>query len=141
MSESLPPFIKGIELCERFYREAVRPLLDRYFPGINHSAAKIEQGSEVLGFDTAQSRDHHWGPKVMIFVQEEEFEGLNNELSKIMGEELPFAFADYPTHFATSDTASGGIMQFTDQRPINHGVSVFGTYNPWFLRVLPRHRS
>jgi len=74
MIESLPPFIKGMELCERFYREAVRPLLDRYFPGVTHSAAKIDQGSEVLGFDTAQSRDHHWGPKVMLFVAEQDYE-------------------------------------------------------------------
>ena len=74
MSKSLPPFIKGMELCERFYREVVRPLVDRYFPSVKHSAAKLDYGSEVLGFDTEQSRDHHWGPKVMI-INEKAFSG------------------------------------------------------------------
>jgi hypothetical protein len=124
MSESFPSFIKGIELCERFYLEAVRPLLDRYFPGVNHSAAKIDQGSEVLGFDTAQSRDHHWGPKVILFMTEQDYDLLCTKISEVMSEKLPFTFAGYPTNFATIPTASGGVMQFTDKRPISHGVSV-----------------
>jgi hypothetical protein len=124
MSESLPPFIKGMELCERFYREAVRPLMDRCFPGVNHSAAKIDQGSEVLGFDTAQSRDHHWGPKAILFVAKQDYDLLCTKISEVMSEKLPFTFAGYPTHFATIPTASGGVMQFADQRPISHGVSV-----------------
>ena len=124
MSAALPQFIKGIELCERFYREAVRPLLDRYFPGVNHSVAKIDRGSEVLGFDTAQSRDHHWGPKAMLFVTKQDYDLLRTKISEVMSEKLPFTFAGYPTHFATNTTASGGVMQLTDQRPISHGVSV-----------------
>jgi hypothetical protein len=124
MSESLPPFIKGIELCERYYWEAVRPLLDEYFPAVKHSAAKLDSGSDVLGFDTAQSRDHHWGPRVMIFIDEQNYDPLHAKISEVMSEKLPFTFAGYPTHFATVPTASGGIMQFTDQRPISHGVWV-----------------
>src|SRR5437667_257304 len=57
-------FIPGLELAGRFYDEAVRPILDRDFPGIAHSAALIGPGSEVLGFDTPMSRDHHWAPRV-----------------------------------------------------------------------------
>jgi len=124
MSGSLPPFIKGIELSERFYWEAVRPLMDDHFPAVIHSAAKIDRGSEVLGFDTPQSRDHHWGPKVMLFVDEQDSELLCGKISEVMSEELPFTFAGYPTNFAESPTASGGIMQFSGKRPIRHGVSV-----------------
>jgi hypothetical protein len=123
LSESLPPFIKGIELCERFYHEAVRPLLHDHFPKLRHSAAEIDVGSEVLGFDTAQSRDHQWGPRVMIFVGEEEFDGVSKAITDLMGEKLPFAIAGYPTHFADPHV-SFGFLQMTDQRPINHGVTV-----------------
>ncbi len=33
-----PSFIPGIQLCRRFYWEAVRPLLDGEFPDLRHSA-------------------------------------------------------------------------------------------------------
>jgi len=56
-------FIPGLELSRRFYWEAVRPVLDAEFPGLRHSAALIGTGSEVLGFDTPMSSDHHWGPR------------------------------------------------------------------------------
>src|SRR5574339_562398 len=57
-----PSFIPGRELCERFYREAVRPILRASFPRLKHSAALIGPGSEVLGFDDELSTDHHWEP-------------------------------------------------------------------------------
>ena len=43
----MPDFIPGLTLAERFYREAVRPILDSRFPGLRHSAALIGTGSEV----------------------------------------------------------------------------------------------
>ncbi|UCC16292.1 MAG: DUF4037 domain-containing protein [Dehalococcoidales bacterium] len=139
MIESLPPFIKGMELCKRFYQEAVRPLMDQYFPSVKYSAAKLDTGSEILGLDTPQSRDHHWGPKVMIFVDEQYYDLLSAKISKLMAEELPFTFQGYPTNFAIGDTASGGVMEFTDQRPLNHGVSVHtvGSFFEPHLGIIP----
>ena len=57
-------FLPGLQLSELFYREAVKPILEAAFPQVVYSAALIGPGSEVLGYDTAQSMDHHWGPKV-----------------------------------------------------------------------------
>ena len=57
----------GRELCAAFYREAVRPLLDRELGGPVHSAGLMGPGSEVLGFDTERSTDHHWGPRLQLF--------------------------------------------------------------------------
>jgi hypothetical protein len=60
-------FVPGLQLSAQFYREAVAPfLLD-----LPHSAARIGPGSEVLGFDTARSTDHDWGPRVQIFLRPE----------------------------------------------------------------------
>jgi len=60
VTEPKPPFIPGLELSARFYREAVRPLLDARFPGLRHAAARLGRGSDVLGFDTEMSMDHDW---------------------------------------------------------------------------------
>ena len=45
-------FIPGLELNRRFYFEAVRPILNKHFPSLSHTAAYIGTGSDVLGFDT-----------------------------------------------------------------------------------------
>lgn len=58
----MPDFIEGLKLSEIFFFEAVQPILTTHFPGLPYSAARLDYGSEVLGFDTPQSRDHHWGP-------------------------------------------------------------------------------
>ena len=43
--------MKGIELSRLFYRDLVRPWLDRTFPGLRHDAGLFGYGSELLGFD------------------------------------------------------------------------------------------
>ncbi len=116
-------FIPGMQLCELFYHEAVRPILESRFPELRYSAAKLDCGSDVLGFDTAQSRDHCWGPKVMLFVSDADYEGYNAQIPDVMAYELPFEIHDYPTHFDTPEI-DGGILKPTTQHPINHGVTV-----------------
>ena len=54
----------GLDESLAHYRSELLPQLQ----GIPHAAARIGHGSEVLGFDTARSRDHDWGPFVQIFV-------------------------------------------------------------------------
>ncbi|MGH3661359.1 MAG: hypothetical protein ACRDT8_17265 [Micromonosporaceae bacterium] len=46
---SLPEFLPGVQLCRQCYADAVRPVLDRTFPGLPHTAARIGPGSDVLG--------------------------------------------------------------------------------------------
>ncbi len=59
-------------MSEIFYQEAVKPILESDFPHLAYSAALIGPGSEILGYDTPQSMDHHWGPKLQLFVKEED---------------------------------------------------------------------
>src|SRR5688572_32549307 len=70
--DPLPPFMPGLTLSERFYRTAVEPILRIRFPGLRYAAARLGRGSDVMGFDTAQSRDHHWGPKTTLFLGEDD---------------------------------------------------------------------
>ncbi|MGW3331822.1 DUF4037 domain-containing protein [Streptomyces rubiginosohelvolus] len=62
-------FLPGLELSRILYEEAVRPVLDAEFPGLRYAAARVGPGSEVLGFDTARSADHEWGPRLDLFLR------------------------------------------------------------------------
>src|SRR5262245_22741027 len=95
----MPEFIPGLELCGRFYREIVRPILDSEFPGLVHSAAMVHSGSEVLGFDTARSTDHNWGPHVDLYLSEADYPRFAEAIAETLRHKLPYQFAGYSTNF------------------------------------------
>ena len=91
------PFVPGAELGRRFYAEAVRPLLDAEFPGLPYAAAHLGQGSDVLGYDTAMSRDHDWGPTVTLFLPEAEA-GRAPAIRSMLAARLPDEFCGHRVH-------------------------------------------
>lgn len=117
-------FLPGLELCRALYEEAVRPILDRHFPGLAHSAARIGHGSEVLGFDTVRSTDHDWGPKVQVFVRQEDT-AAGPEIHRVLAERLPAAVRGWPVHYQRKDDPNDPVeqMRLTDG-PKNHHVWV-----------------
>lgn len=118
-------FIPGAKICEQFYTEAVRPILNRAFPRVKHAAALIGSGSEVLGFDDEVSTDHHWGPRVMLFV-EEESQPVAEQITQALAQSLPYEFHGYPTNFTPPDPDDNGtqLLQPVTSGPINHRVTV-----------------
>jgi hypothetical protein len=92
-------FIPGLHLGERFYQEAVAPILADEFPGLPYSAGLIGSGSEVLGYDTEMSTDHDWGPRVMLFLAEEKHAGHREAIDAAL-RRLPRRFRGYRTDFA-----------------------------------------
>jgi hypothetical protein len=134
MNIDLPPFIPGLKLCEYFYHEAVRPILDGAFPQVVHSAARLDYGSDVLGFDTAQSRDHGWGPKVTLFLSRGDYERYRDQIPEVMADQLPTEIRGYPTNFDEPFSGEGG-MQAIDQGPVRHWVAV-DTISGFFTRYI-----
>ena len=116
-------FMPGLRLCELFYHEAVRPILDRRFPGLPHSAAKLDSGSDVLGFDTPRSMDHGWGPKTVLFLEEPGLDERRTAIVETLAHELPCEFRGFSTHFSHGD-AAGSPLEPIEQGPISHSVSV-----------------
>src|SRR3954454_721978 len=114
-------FVPGLRLSELFFGDAVRPIVARHFPSLVYSAGLLQTGSDVLGFDTPLSRDHGWGPRGMLFLREADHAAIAAQVGGVLGEELPFAFLGYPTHFVQTDSP---IMTPTNQRPIAHWVEV-----------------
>jgi hypothetical protein len=115
-------FIPGLELNRRFYEHAVKPILEAGFSQVPYSAALIGWGSEVLGYDTERSTDHHWGPRLHIFLNDIDFKKYEQEITDVMGMQLPFEFHGYPTNFTKGKGVQ--LLEQTVDRPINHHVYV-----------------
>ncbi len=91
-------FLPGIELARRYYHEVVGPLLGRRAPGLRHSAALLGWGSDVLGYDSARSTDHNWGPRCQIFVGPRDAAKVA-EISATLASKLPETFLGWPVRF------------------------------------------
>lgn len=124
-------FIPGLRLSELFYREAVRPILDRAFPGLTHSAGLLGYGSEVLGFDTERSTDHEWGPRVLLFLTEGDRAARAPAVDETLRRELPREFRGYPTGFGPPDAEGVRLPVRGGDGPVDHKVEV--TTLPRFL--------
>ena len=122
---STSSFTPGKKLCEQFYEEAVRPILIDHFPGLRHAAALIGAGSEVLGFDDQLSTDHDWGPRVLLFVDEEN-QHYSGQIIQALAQELPYEFQGYSTHWTPPDPNDNGTqaLQSITNGSINHRVTV-----------------
>ena len=121
----MPEFVPGLELAGFYYREAVEPILQSHYPGLVHSAGLIGAGSEVLGFDDETSTDHSWGPRLILFLSEQDHQRVADKLRLTLGQELPFSFYGYSTHFEDVPGQPGAVVPAkTDSRPINHTVRI-----------------
>ena len=134
--EDHPPydFLPGLDLSEAFYKEAVKPVLEKHFPELVYSAARIGSGSDVLGFDTAQSMDHDWGPKLQIFLAESDYDSLNEEVNEVLRQNLPYEIRGFPTNFGYHDDGTTN-MELIDNGPVNHGVKI-NTVSAFFIEYL-----
>jgi hypothetical protein len=118
----MPSFIPGLELSRRFYEEAVRPILDQYFPDLPYAAAHIGAGSDILGFDTEMSTDHDWGPSVRIFLKDENAD-LADDIREALSHHLPHVFLGNPVNtVASPGEPDTHIMQIAAEGPVNHRV-------------------
>lgn len=88
-------FMKGTELSKRFHFEYIEPLMSRHFPDIRYASALIGPGSELLGFDTQMSADHDWGPRVLLFLQEQDIINLS-EIFQCLKSNAPGEFYGHP---------------------------------------------
>jgi hypothetical protein len=133
----MPEFVKGLELSRLFFEEAVRPALAAEFPGLRYAAALVGTGSEVLGFDTEMSADHGWGPRVDIFLAEEDYDAARDSIREALRRRLPHRFRGYPTSFTEPDPNDNGTqhLEARDAGPVNHKVELT-TPRGFFLNYL-----
>jgi Domain of unknown function (DUF4037) len=90
--------LRGAELARSFFSGVVEPLLDRALPGLAYAAARLGSGSDVLGLDDEMSRDHDWGCRLTLLVDEDDRDQVPR-ISRLLDEELPERHEGHPVRF------------------------------------------
>jgi len=93
--------LPGGELAAAFHRELVAPLLARELPRLRYAAARLGSGSDVLGLDDTMSRDHDWGCRLTLLVDEADRPAVA-AIGDLLARELPERFLGYPVRFAVT---------------------------------------
>jgi hypothetical protein len=91
----------GAELGGAFHRELVGPLIGRELPRLRYAAARLGSGSDVLGLDDATSRDHDWGLRLTVLVDEADRAAVQ-PVAELLSRDLPDRFRGRPVRFATT---------------------------------------
>lgn len=130
-------FISGLELSEKFYQDVVKEKIESEYPNLDYAAALIGKGSEVLGFDDKMSTDHHWGPRLYLFLRDDDYQTFNFEIKQYLSYNLPTSFLGYSTNWSEPDP-NDSMNQFLirkDKHPINHRIKIF-TVKSYLLELL-----
>lgn len=114
-------FISGLELSRSLYESSVKTILATYFADLPYSAALIGPGSDVLGFDTPQSMDHDWGPRLMLFLDEESY-ARREQIDQALHRELPADIQGYPTRYARHDDGTA-MMAASNDDALEHRIT------------------
>ena len=90
--------LRGAELAHRFFTDVVEPLLSRALPGLAYAAARLGSGSDVLGLDDEMSRDHDWGCRLTLLVDDDARDEVPR-ISRMLEDKLPERFGEFPVRF------------------------------------------
>jgi len=102
---------------------------------LEYAAALIGRGSEILGFDDEMSSDHHWGPRLQIFLKEVDYNKLHETITEFFSRNLPYTFLGYSTNWSKPDP-NDSMNQFLvskENGPINHRIEI------WTVQRLLKH--
>ncbi len=113
-------FIKGMDLCEGFFNEYAKPIIEEHFPNLKYSAGLIGYGSDVLGYDDVVSTDHMWGPRFYLFLSEADI-SMKSDIINALSENLPYTYKGYSVNFTEPDPNDCGVQhpEFITEGKVN----------------------
>jgi Domain of unknown function (DUF4037) len=116
---------QGLALSRAFYEQAIGPVLRRQFPDLPYAAGLIGPGSEVLGFDSDRSRDHHWGPRALLFLRDPDLP-FKAEIDACLRNHLPPSFEGLATNFVDAGEGNGvRVPVAISGGPVAHMVEIY----------------
>lgn len=108
-------FRNGLELCEAFYREFGIPMIRSKFSAYESAIAVglVGEGSDCFGFDDEVSRDHDFGPGFCMWLTDQTYDEIGEELQKAY-DELPHTYMGI-TRFTTAKAQKRvGVFRISD---------------------------
>lgn len=95
MEDERIKFVPSLKLSQMLYEQEIEPIIAQRFPDLRYAAATLGMCSEVLGLDDEVSMDHEWGPRVRLYLTEQDHERYAAEVMSALREELPSQFAGF----------------------------------------------
>lgn len=83
-SSSQSSSITGLELAKAYWLKVVRPMLEERWPQLQGriAAGLVGHGSECYGFDDTISRDHDFGPRVCLWLTDDDYAQYGERLQQ-----------------------------------------------------------
>lgn len=105
----------GLALAEEYYKAFGRPMIEEKFAAYADKIAVgfAGRGSDCFGYDDEASRDHDWGPDFCMWVTDETYDAIGEDLQKAY-EELPEEFKGYRRAPHVNGRNRRGVMKISD---------------------------
>jgi hypothetical protein len=75
------------------------------------------------------STDHHWGPRLLLFLPDTEWAALRDPLHRLFSRKLPYEFLGYSTNFGAPIFEGGDqgtqLLERIQSGTVNHRVEIF----------------
>jgi len=129
-------FVKGMELCEDFFNDCARGVIEENFPQLKYSAGLLGYGSDVLGYDDAVSTDHMWGPRFYLLLRGDDI-SQKQGIFRALCENLPYTYKGCSVNFTRPDPNDNGVQhpRLIDKGCVNPLVFI-QTFEDYLLEQL-----
>ncbi len=103
--------VSGMELSRAYYETCGRAMIHEKFPEYESRIAVglVGEGSDCFGYDDETSRDHDWGPGFMMWVPDQVYEEIGQQLQAAY-EELPQTFLGYSYRTSRQGAGRRGVQ-------------------------------
>ncbi len=108
-------FRKGADICRAYYESYGALMIRSKFPEYEGKIAVglAGEGSDAFGYDDASSADHDWGPSFCMWVSDETYDAIGEELRKAY-DELPDEFEGIKRARTAQGASRRGVCRIGD---------------------------